>query len=1428
MDVMTRALAATELKVIRRVRTPAGERRYKQPIGSIIIADGKLQGLELIGEYDGWDHVRDWRGDEYNVGQWDEDGRWYAIRHTGTDEWGEDVVDGDTEEEVYLKLADYVAPENAPKPSQQSKPQEHATGQTREEGIDNLYGWGNTLANDSDAKGKDGEFLWDLGAAYSNGEVDERGVIVAIQDRLDELGPGDGSDGSDDAYSQQFLLNAALKDFRTTMKRFVPMRESRQEMRAKAAIYKAHAEEQANTPRPVKLGEVQEGMWIRIPERGSSWIKVGRIDEHSRARKSFHGEKQDGRRAYYLQVTNRDKIETVQNPSKIGTPSSIEIPIDVPSTTKPKKAPQTAPEQPERASTTTPVLKKLKSKYEGWDRYKAPDGKVYDLGQATEDDGRWYATGRGGWDDIVADGDTKEEAYAKLEAVMSAKLPTRIAPNAPKTVVPSPLPPVTEALRRRAEASPTMRSMLGKPTDSTPKPKTSTTSTLAERKQKLYEAWESIAGDSGGYASLAKIRAAVGGTRQEQDEALMAVLKARDALLLPESNQKVLTREERAAAINVGNQDKHIIKFVRPTNIATGAVSGSSTLDTMRAEERIDNLRPFLEPGPQYNRGVAEGVRYARMKMETGGDPTRDLTEAEVAAKLRPRADLAREGQQALRASVETQTTRAQIERMTTAELRRFLNGRGVDAAGMSRPAMITRAARLAQETANAPSQEQAARDLIAAFDRNPSVALRDYVKRNFTEKKIRGRAVAQMFDNALRNLRNGSWTREQAAEDIRRWGRLHRGMEYHRYITLAADLLDGAAKARFERRTKSDGGDREMKVMDRAIGLLAKGDSADFEKFKKKSGMIALVPRMEDVERLAVDGGEPERELHTTLVFLGDADNYSYDTRKAIIWAMQEIANGRTIIKGRGFSVPVFNPDGEDPCVVVLVGGKEMSNIHDEVVERLSTMGLLQIPEQHDPWMPHITLKYHPEEGDAESLKDRVGEVIYDRIRVCFGNIEEDIPLVDPEFARYPGGDFKTVRVPVGTKTPDVLGLWQKGALDKPHKCEYCKAQATKYVLHSEGRAYIPACPDDLKKAKDAAARSTPGGEYDASNIDRIGDLPSKSFSRALMLSYKLRRVRTAAGARRFGVPIGSVIEDDGIGSGPAARESVARQDDPDKPARRGSGDFPGMTKATPDDRARFKEVIGKPIPPAWTDVYIADDLTSAKVLARGKDAKGRGQTIYSAAHTQGQAEIKFTRVKAFLPHLEKLDHAIERDAGEDDSAAALMLIRRMGMRPGSDKDTGADKDAHGATNLKVEHVTITDDGVAKFDFTGKKGVHIQLETDDPEIVEMLRPRLEGRKEGDRLFATDENKTRAYMRSTGVPQEFLLKDLRTVHANFVALRTIATYDGVPKTKTEFRKWRKQVAEAVSAELGNTPTLALSSYINPTVFSNWLIDEEWA
>lgn len=76
----------------------------------------------------------------------------------------------------------------------------------------------------------------------------------------------------------------------------------------------------------------------------------------------------------------------------------------------------------------------------------------------------------------------------------------------------------------------------------------------------IRSAYSRLAGAPGGWVGLARLRAAVGGvTRTDLDAELRRMYRIPGVHLIPEENQKVLTAEDRAAAVEIGGQAKHVI-----------------------------------------------------------------------------------------------------------------------------------------------------------------------------------------------------------------------------------------------------------------------------------------------------------------------------------------------------------------------------------------------------------------------------------------------------------------------------------------------------------------------------------------------------------------------------------------------------------------------------------------------------------------------------------------------------------------------------------------------------------------------------------------------------------------------------------------------------------------------------------------------------
>lgn len=250
--------------------------------------------------------------------------------------------------------------------------------------------------------------------------------------------------------------------------------------------------------------------------------------------------------------------------------------------------------------------------------------------------------------------------------------------------------------------------------------------------------------------------------------------------------------------------------------------------------------------------------------------------------------------------------------------------------------------------------------------------------------------------------------------------------------------------------------------------------------------------------------------------------------------------------------------------------------------------------------------------------------------------------------------------------------------------------------------------------------------------------------------------------------------------------------------------------------------------LPPAWTDVKINPNPDGA-LLAQGKDSKGRVQSVYSEAFVKTQAEAKFRRIEELNEKFEDIHAENEtarksKDPKIKDSADCLALIMKTGIRPGSDEDTGAAKKAYGATTLQGNHVVKTESGV-ELHFTGKKGVDLKIPVTDPELAKMLLARAKEAGAEGKLFPKTNDKNllaHVHMLDGG---GFKAKDFRTHLACETAVEEISKMP-VPTNDKEYKAAVTKVAKIVSTKLGNTPTVALQSYIAPEVWSAWQLSSK--
>lgn len=277
---------------------------------------------------------------------------------------------------------------------------------------------------------------------------------------------------------------------------------------------------------------------------------------------------------------------------------------------------------------------------------------------------------------------------------------------------------------------------------------------------------------------------------------------------------------------------------------------------------------------------------------------------------------------------------------------------------------------------------------------------------------------------------------------------------------------------------------------------------------------------------------------------------------------------------------------------------------------------------------------------------------------------------------------------------------------------------------------------------------------------------------------------------------------------------------------ARKGTGG--GSRKSTLREAPRIRadwpsHVVALRIPPAWTDVSISHDPESP-LQAVGRDAKGRLQYVYSEKFQRSQSAAKFARISALADAQDAVLKRIHADqAGGDarkrDHADCLALIVETGIRPGSEVDTRAERRAHGASTLEGRHVVGDEKSGVRLQFVGKKGVDLDIPVRDAALARMLVRRRASAGRGAKLFPTvGAASLLAYTHETS--GEFKTKDFRTLLGTRVAVEEVARRPA-PTSVREYRRAATEVARVVATRLGNTPVVALQSYISPIVFAEW-------
>ncbi len=272
------------------------------------------------------------------------------------------------------------------------------------------------------------------------------------------------------------------------------------------------------------------------------------------------------------------------------------------------------------------------------------------------------------------------------------------------------------------------------------------------------------------------------------------------------------------------------------------------------------------------------------------------------------------------------------------------------------------------------------------------------------------------------------------------------------------------------------------------------------------------------------------------------------------------------------------------------------------------------------------------------------------------------------------------------------------------------------------------------------------------------------------------------------------------------------------------------GSTITDKELKVWFNSLI---IPPAWTNVEI-DEKKSSDLLVTGRDAKDRKQYIYHPDFIARQNAKKYDRIIEFANRLEHMRRVTGQHLRKSEltrekvMATMLRLLEAAFFRAGNETYSKENK-SYGLTTIRSKHLTIQGDELI-FKYNGKSGqeqekhvVNRKLATIVQEIDDL--PGYEIFKYLDEDGSVVDVKSQDlnnYIHEV-MGEDFSAKDFRTWAGTMIAAIALNELGAVDKREQKVMdKNIKEAVNRVSERLGNTPSVARSSYIDPRILDTYI------
>ncbi len=293
-----------------------------------------------------------------------------------------------------------------------------------------------------------------------------------------------------------------------------------------------------------------------------------------------------------------------------------------------------------------------------------------------------------------------------------------------------------------------------------------------------------------------------------------------------------------------------------------------------------------------------------------------------------------------------------------------------------------------------------------------------------------------------------------------------------------------------------------------------------------------------------------------------------------------------------------------------------------------------------------------------------------------------------------------------------------------------------------------------------------------------------------------------------------------------------------------------PGIRRVRSGKGFRYLDAAGQPLrdpavldrirdlvlPPAWEDVWICS-LSTGHIQATGVDVKGRRQYRYHDAWRLQRDLAKHDRILEFAARLEAARERLRADLAADGLArervlaCAVRLLDLGFFRIGSEQ-YATENQSYGLATMRKEHVRITrstsGDVALVFDYAGKSGKLWHKALVEPEVAAVVTQLKRRRSGGEELLAyrsgagsraawvdVKSGDINDYLR-TVTGGDDTAKDFRTWSATVMAAVGLAVSTHAA-SETARKRAVTRVVKEVAAQLGNTPAVCRSSYIDPRI-----------